>query len=96
MTATMATASVLAIIAPNMHACSQFQPNLRRSRMYSIIGTMATHVAPTTRNASVNTCVTDCWRRRGAQRCGVCVGGCGWVGGWWWGAGVGVMRERLC
>eukprot|EP00878_Enallax_costatus_P032869 GHUV01036188.1.p1 GENE.GHUV01036188.1~~GHUV01036188.1.p1 ORF type:complete len:157 (+),score=19.87 GHUV01036188.1:247-717(+) len=52
---TIATASVEAIIAPNMQASIQFQPYFWRSSMYSMMGIIATHVAPTTRNASVKT-----------------------------------------
>lgn len=59
---TIATASVDAIIAPNIQAWIHSQPYLRRSRMYSMMGTIATQVAPTTRNASVNTC-TMLWRQ---------------------------------
>jgi hypothetical protein len=53
MTATIATASVDATIAPNMHACAQLQPCSRST--YSRMGTMRTHDAPTTRNAIVMT-----------------------------------------
>jgi hypothetical protein len=33
---------------------------LRRLSIYSMMGIIATQVAPTTRNASVNTCTTLC------------------------------------
>lgn len=63
---TIATASVEAIMAPNMHAWIHSQPYFLRFSMYSMIGTMATQVAPTTRNARVNTWTTLC-RKKGAK-----------------------------